>query len=329
MTSDNKVIPLHHHNTIEIDDSRLQAMWKSHNRRQGLIYGALGLASVTGVLLGLAAIVWAVMSHQPTPQIKVDVQPPNVTVNVPKQPAPVVNITVPERPLRPIDPPPPVRADGAPPIVTEYVIFKDVDVGEDIHVQTGWQYHNSTDTVPYHQWCYASISATSRLPLGFNGQPSGSLATDARALNLPEAQARAWVKECQWYSLETQAAPSVNLNSVTSTTQYGAFYVTGIADGIPVNFQVDTGANGTKLDSKLQSQLGPLPVVGTTDFVLANDSKVHVTLYRLPMLCVGSMCAENLEVSFAGSGSLLGTDFLKATHATLAVKDGVMTLSAN
>src|SRR5215469_2817916 len=130
MTDSNKVIPLHPSSTIEIDDTRLQAMWRSHNYRQGLLYGALGLAGLTGVLLALAAIVWAVMSHQP--QIKVNVQPPNVnvqppnvTVNVPKQPAPVVNnnITVPDRPLFPAAPPPPARADGAPPVVTEYSIF--------------------------------------------------------------------------------------------------------------------------------------------------------------------------------------------------------------
>jgi hypothetical protein len=189
MTSDNKVIPLHPYNTIEIDDSRLQAMWQSHNRRQGLLYGALGLAGVTGVLLGLAAIVWAVMSHQPTPQI---------TVNVPKQPAPVVNITVPEHPLRPSEPQPSVRAGGAPPVVTEYAIFKDVEM-DNIHIQTGWHYRNSTDTAPSSQECHAFIGATGRLELAFDRHPSESLARDAQALNVPEAQAQALLKQCQWY----------------------------------------------------------------------------------------------------------------------------------
>jgi hypothetical protein len=190
MTSDNKVIPLHHHNTIEIDDSRLQAMWQSHNRRQGLLYGALGLAGVTGVLLGLAAIVWAVMSHQPTPQI---------TVSVPKQPAPVVNITVPQQPQqRPSAPQPSVRTDGAPSVVTEYVIFKKVYV-DNIQVETGWQYQDSTATAPYSQYCHAWIGATGVLQLGDDRQPRPSLATDAQALNLPEAQAQALLKGCQWY----------------------------------------------------------------------------------------------------------------------------------
>src|SRR5262245_54008346 len=103
MTSDNKVIPLHPYNTIELDETRLESMWRSHDRRQGMIYGVLGLAGVAAILLAVAAVVWAAMSSQPAPQVKVNVQPPNVTVNVPKQPAPVVNITVPEQPLRPLD----------------------------------------------------------------------------------------------------------------------------------------------------------------------------------------------------------------------------------
>ena len=166
MTSSSEVIPLHPYNTIEIDDTRLQAMWRSHDRRQGMIYGVLGLAGVAAILLAVAAVVWAAMSSQPAPQIKVDVQPPNVTVNVPEQPAPVINITVPERPLRPPEPPPLVRGEGAPPIVTEYATFKDVDVGDNIQVQTGWQYRNSTDTVPYNQDCHAFIGATGRLRPG-------------------------------------------------------------------------------------------------------------------------------------------------------------------
>jgi hypothetical protein len=199
MTSDNKVIPLHPYNPIEIDDTRLRAMWRSHNYRQGLLYGALGLAGITGVLLALAAIVWAVMSgSHPAPQIKVNVQPPNVTVNVPKQEAPVVNVTVPQPQLRPSEPPPPVRADGAPPIVTEYVIFKDVHVGN-ITVQTGWWYRTSTDTMPYNQECHAYIGATGNLELSVNRQPAEFLARDARTLNLPEAQAQALVRQCQWY----------------------------------------------------------------------------------------------------------------------------------
>ena len=45
-----------------------------------------------------------------------------MTVNVPEQAAPVINLTVPERPLPPLEPPP---GEGARPSVTEYVIFKD------------------------------------------------------------------------------------------------------------------------------------------------------------------------------------------------------------
>src|SRR5262245_18507083 len=197
MPSSSKVTPLHPYNTIEIDDTRLQAMWRSHDRRQGMIYCVLGLAGVAAILLAVAAVMWVAMSSRPAPQVKVDVQPPNVTVNAPKQPAPVINITVPERPLRPLELQPPVRGDGAPPIVTEYSIFKDVRVG-DIMVQTGWRYRNSTDTVPYEQECHAWINATGVLQLAVNGRPAEFLARDARALNLPEAQAQALVKECQW-----------------------------------------------------------------------------------------------------------------------------------
>jgi hypothetical protein len=172
MTSDDKVIPLHPYSTIEIDDTRMQAMWRSHNYRRGLLYGALGLAGVTGVLLALAAIVWATMSgSHPAPQVKVDVQPPNVnvqppnvTVNVPQQPAPVVNITVPQSQLRPADPQPSARSEGGAPVVTEFVTFKEVYVS-DIRVETGWQYRNSTDTMPYYQYCHAYVGATGFLQL--------------------------------------------------------------------------------------------------------------------------------------------------------------------
>jgi hypothetical protein len=201
MTSDDKVIPLHPYSTIEIDDTRLQAMWRSHNYRRGLLYGALGLAGITGVLLALAAIVWAVMSgSHPAPQIKVNVQPPNVTVNVPKQPAPVVNnnITVPQPQQRPADPQPATRTEGGIPIVTEYVTFQDVYLGN-IEIQTGWQYRKSGDPAPYHQWCHAWISATTILQVGIDGHPNASLAKDAQALNLSEAQAQALLKQCQWY----------------------------------------------------------------------------------------------------------------------------------
>jgi hypothetical protein len=205
MTSDNKVIPLHPYNPIEIDDSRLQAMWRSHDRRQGMIYGVLGLGGVAAILLAVAAVVWAGMSNQPTPQIKVNVeppnvnvQPPNVTVNVPQQPAPVVNITVPERPLLPSEPKSPARTEDGAPVKTEIVIFKEVRVG-DLLVDTGWQYRHSTDTIPYRQWCYTYIGATGSLQLGINGQPWQFLARDARTLNLPEAQAQALLKQCQWY----------------------------------------------------------------------------------------------------------------------------------
>jgi hypothetical protein len=53
--------------------------------------------------------------------------------------------------------------------------------------------------MPYEQQCHALIGATGRLELGSNGQPSEVLTRDAQALNLPEAQARAWVKDCHWY----------------------------------------------------------------------------------------------------------------------------------
>ena len=307
-----KVIPLHLYNTIEIDDTRLQAMWRSHDRRQGMIYGVLTLAGVAAILLAVAAVVWAAMSRQPAPQ---------VTVNLPKQPAPVVNVTVPERPLLPSEPTPAARGDGASPIVTEYVIFKDVDLGENIHVQTGWQYHNSTDTVPYLQWCYASISATSRLPLGFNGQPSGSLATDAQALNVPEAQAQAWLKQCQWWHTTG--------NGVTARYQNGAYWVDGMIDGKPEYLQIDTGSGQTILDKDKISLFGPLTRVGTSRGKLADGTISTSTLYEVHNICIGQICADKLPVIFESGVSLLGTDFIEAAHVSLAIKDGVMTRGAN
>jgi hypothetical protein len=315
-----KVIPLHPYNAIEIDDTRLQAMWRSHDRRQGMIYGVLALAGVAAILLAVAAVVWAAMSRQPAPQVKVDVQPPSVTVNVPKQEAPVVNITVPEHKLLPSEPQPAARADGAPPIVTEYVIFKEVNVGG-IIVDTGWQYHNSTDTVPYHQWCYASISATSRLPLGFNGQPSGSLAMDAQALNLPEAQAQAWLKQCQWWHATG--------NGVTARYQNGAYWVDGMIDGKPEHLQIDTGSGQTILDKDKISLFGPLTPVGTSRGKLADGTISTSTLYEVHNICIGQICADKLPVIFESGVSLLGTDFIEAAHVSLAIKDGVMTLGGN
>jgi hypothetical protein len=199
MTSSSKVIPLHPYNTIEIDDTRLQAMWRSHDRRQGMLFGVLGLAGVAAILLGVATVVWAAMSRQPAPQVKVDVQPPNVTVNVPEPPPPVINITVPPAlaPQQLPQAPPPAADEGK--VVTEYAIFKDVMLGDRIKVQTTWNYRSSIDKLPYNQECHAFIGATGYIQLAVNGQPWKFLAKDARALNLPEAQAQALVKECQWH----------------------------------------------------------------------------------------------------------------------------------
>jgi hypothetical protein len=40
------------------------------------------------------------------------------------------------------------------------------------------------------------------------------------------------------------------------------------------------------------------------------------------------MCAENLRITLEDSDSLLGADFMYAAHVSLALKDGIMTLSA-
>jgi hypothetical protein len=191
MTSNTKVIPLHPYNTIEIDDTRLQAMWRSHDRRQGMLFGVLGLAGVAATMLGVAAIVWAAMSAQPAPQIKVD-------VHMPKQEPPVINIAPPAaQPGLPQAPMPPSASNEGQP-VTEYVIFHVVNVvGHTVH--TGWKYGRSTDSAPYKQWCYVNIDTTMRLDLGFDGALSSRLEEDVRKIGMSEQEARELAQSCKWH----------------------------------------------------------------------------------------------------------------------------------
>ena len=63
--------------------------------------------------------------------------------------------------------------------------------------------------------------------------------------------------------------------------------------------------------------------VSTADGTVNNRA-----VYLVSSLCVGRMCAENLRITLEDSDSLLGADFMYAAHVSLALKDGIMTLSA-
>jgi hypothetical protein len=61
---------------------------------------------------------------------------------------------------------------------------------------------------------------------------------------------------------------------------------------------------------------------------MADGSQHQRAVYMISNLCIASMCAQNVPVTFEDSDSLLGADFFQAAHASLAINDGVMTLSA-
>jgi hypothetical protein len=166
---------------VEIDDSRLQAMWARQHRRSMLTTGALGLIGVAAILVAVAMVIWALrLGHQ---------EPPVVHVTLPPSQAPA------SAPLLPQAPPP---TPGESKLVTEYTIFHNAEV-DDFVISTGWKYRNSNDTEPYEQYCHWHISKTRMVVLGYNGVSAEDLAEQVRAVDVNMADAARYVTHCKWF----------------------------------------------------------------------------------------------------------------------------------
>jgi hypothetical protein len=188
---------------VEIDDSRLQALWARQNRRSMLLAGAAGALAV---LAGVALVIMALRFNTEPPVVNVA----GPVVNVPEQPAPVVNVPAPIVNVTPnievkvpqaAPPPAPLLQPrtGESKIVTEYHQFHTVTVGN-YGVVSGWKFRNSNDTKPYLQYCYVQTSRTGILELAEEGKVSSTIDNDARAVNVAPALAKTLAQSCRWRS---------------------------------------------------------------------------------------------------------------------------------
>lgn len=189
---------------VIIDDSRLQTLWRQQHRRQNWIVGG---AVATALLIAGALVVMAFRINGEPP--KVEIAAP--VINIPEQPAPVVNITNPAPTINVQVPNPsaspvvqqPVMTPrtGESKVVSEYTQFTTATVGN-YEVMSGWTFRSSKDSSPYEQFCYANVSRTGRLMLAFNGTVAPTIDTDARALRIDPGVAETLTKSCRWSSQE-------------------------------------------------------------------------------------------------------------------------------
>ena len=135
MTNDN-IVPMPNAMQVApviIDDSRLQTLWGQQHRRQNwIVWGCCA----TALLIASALVVMAFRINSEPP--KVEVAAP--VINIPEQPAPVVNITnppptinvrTPAAPAPTVTPPPSMTPrTGESKVVTEYTQFTTVTVGQ-------------------------------------------------------------------------------------------------------------------------------------------------------------------------------------------------------
>ena len=125
---------------VIIDDSRLQTLWRQQHRRQNWIVGG---AVATALLIAGALVVMAFRINGEPP--KVEIAAP--VINIPEQPAPVVNITnpaptinvqVPNPPASPVEQQPVMTPrTGESKVVSEYTQFTTATVGN-YEVMSGW-----------------------------------------------------------------------------------------------------------------------------------------------------------------------------------------------
>jgi len=180
---------------VIIDDSRLQTLWRQQHQRQNWIVGG---AVATALLIAGALVVMAFRINGEPP--KVEIAAP--VINIPQQPAPVVNVTVPNTPTMPAPVSPNDAArPGESKVVSEYTQFTTATVDK-YEVASGWMYRSSQDSAPYRQFCYVHIGRTSRLVLAFDGEENPGLVTDARSVGIDPAQAEVLTKSCRWFSRE-------------------------------------------------------------------------------------------------------------------------------
>jgi hypothetical protein len=215
MTNDN-IVPMPntalHPAPVIIDDSRLQTIWDRQHRRQNWIVGG---CCATALLIAGALVVMAFRINAEPPKVEVaapvinipEQKAPVVNIAVPEQPAPVVNITVPHSvAAAPAVTPQPLRT-GEAKIVTNFVKFYEVTVGQH-EVITGWRFRDSTSTTPSEQWCFIHIDRTRRLYLGEDGKLTSNLATDARAVGIDPGLAEQLAKSCRWYNTSSTSSTS-------------------------------------------------------------------------------------------------------------------------
>ena len=117
--------------------------------------------------------------------------------------------------------------------------------------------------------------------------------------------------------------------TLTVTSGYGGTYqTTGLINGKPVDFIIDTGASTVSLNAKLADQLGIKYKGGKEVSVITASTKVPGYMITLDRVSIGSIRLKNVEATVIESDqphfALLGNSFLK--YLTIVHKDGRMKL---
>lgn len=106
----------------------------------------------------------------------------------------------------------------------------------------------------------------------------------------------------------------------------GHYVVSGLVNGQPVTFLVDTGASGVSIPAKVAKSLNLEP--GAQYPVNTANGSIMVHETKLAKLAIGELALENVQASINssmdGEVGLLGMTFLR--HFELVQREGLLTI---
>jgi aspartyl protease family protein len=114
---------------------------------------------------------------------------------------------------------------------------------------------------------------------------------------------------------------------ILTADRYGQYALTGGANGVPVNFLIDTGASGISIPGSIASELGLRR--GRPFEVMTANGIARVYATTLESLTIGPFTQEDVRAhinpSMDGDLALLGMEFLR--HYDLLQRNGTLTIN--